>query len=172
MTSGAAALALMLVLLAPAAVAAQAREPLRVWGVLAVGGGGTTVEGTQGSMAASVQLAAQRGPHQVTLRALGLAELFGSVGTMSEFGLLYGRAASAGIAHLSASAGVGIVSHSPCSSDDPACSSETGVGLPLAAEVAIRPLPFLGLGLQLVGDVSTEGSMGGLLAMAQIGWMP
>ncbi len=164
--------AITLLLAWPATVAAQEREPLHVWGTLGVGGGGTTVESVEGSMGLSVQLAAQRGPHQFTLRLLGLAELFGSTGTMSDVGLLYGRAASAGIAHLSASAGVSVVSHSPCDSDDPDCSSETGIGLPLAVEAAIRPLPVLGLGLQLFGDISTVGSMGGVFVMAQLGWMP
>lgn len=167
------ALAFGLLFAGPVGAAAQEAEPTRVWA--AVGFGGGSVFGgddDDGGLAASIQIAAQRGPHQLTLRLAGVTDIYYADDSFADVGLLYGRAASSGFAHASASAGIALASGPGCSGTAPECSTEHGIGIPFAAEVAIRPLSVLGIGLQLFGDVSTVGSMLGVLGMVQLGWMP
>ena len=156
--------------LLPSAVAAQG--PMRVW----VGGGlgaagplsSDTSRGSEGLGVGVGQLVFQRGAHYVAVRALGAVDLlYGSGDSYGELDALYGRAYAARYVHLALATGVAYTSV-PCGG----VRNCDALGLPVLAELAVRPLPILGIGVQGFLNVNQHRSYGGLVGMAQLGWMP
>ena len=88
---------------------------------------------------------------------------------VGDLGVLYGRTASArGIGHLAAAAGVAYTLVEGCGDPD-GCVT---FGVPVAVELALTPLEFIGVGAQLFGNVNRESLFGGAAIFLQLGWMP
>ena len=144
------------------AVAQELDDPWRLWG--AVGGGLSS-----DAVNAMGELVFQKGPHQITARAVAMGDPYGAEGGMNskgEFGLLYGRTAMSRHGHLSFSAGLAVT--------DTDMDSEQGMtlGVPLVAEGAFRIVSFLGIGAQVFGNLNANESYSGFTLFLQFGYMP
>jgi hypothetical protein len=113
------------------------------------------------------ELVFQRGPHQLSARAVTLMDPLGeSSNPIGEIGLLYGRTAMSRQGHVSISAGLAVT--------DTDMDSEEGmtVGVPLVSEAALRIFPFLGVGAQIFANLNSNESYGGLAFFLQLGYLP
>ena len=146
----------------PAAVGAQADTPETPWRLWGGVGGGLASKGAGGMG----ELVFQKGPHQITARALVQVDPLAEAGQpVGEIGLLYGRTAMSRQGHVSISAGLAVT--------DTDMDSEEGMtlGVPIVGEAALRLLPFLGLGAQLYTNLNpNESYLGGALFM-QLGYV-
>jgi hypothetical protein len=107
-------------------------------------------------------------PQQFAVRGMLAADLFGSSG--SEFGeldLLYGRAVVGAFGHASLSTGLSATKPPGCPSG---CSWI--VGVPIVAEIAVRPAAVLGFGLQGFVNLNRHAAFGGIALLVQLGWLP
>ena len=137
----------------PAAVAAQA-APQSSSGWLALGIGGGAFADSDAAYSAVVELAYQRGPHLLALRASGVGEIDGS--DVVDLGLLYGRATTGrGIGHASIAIGLAYV-------------GADGFGVPLAADASIRT-SVIGVGLKAFANLNNQRSFIGLALVVQLG---
>ena len=159
--------AISLILLATTAGAAQAQggRPLGVW---ILGGAGLMGTNASDGFGLTIQLAARRAPHQVTLRASAGGAVGGSSETFGDAGLLYGRTLVGVVGHLSASGGAGVAQSADCDG----CDSELSPALLAGVEASLRVMPTIGIGMQLLGNVTGSGAMIGLMATLQFGWLP
>jgi|GEM_PF-3139112 len=140
--------------------AAELDQPWRLWA--AVGGG----EASHGA-AVMGELVFQKGPHQISARAMGQDDPYDSSGhPTGEIGLLYGRGIMGRHGHASLSAGLAVT--------DTDMDSEEGMtlGVPLVAEVGVRIASFLGMGGQLFANLNPNDSYSGLTLFLQFGYMP
>ena len=141
---------------------AKHETPWRLWG--GVGGGLS-----RDRVMAMGELVFQKGPHQISARALVGGDPYGAEGGVKptgEIGLLYGRTAMSRIGHVSISSGLAIT--------DTDMDSEQGMtlGVPIVGEAALRVVPFMGLGAQFFGNLNSEESYMGLALFMQFGYMP
>lgn len=161
---------MLLAMSVPSSTAAlQRQQPLRVWGMVGAGAGGST----QGDgFVATVQVTAQRAPHQVTTRIVLVTTAY-NVSTTGEVGALYGRTLVGDRGHVAASVGLGIaVGDPPCSDGSTACSTQRRIALPVAAEASLRLFSIAGIGAQVLGNVSGLGFTAGAVVFVQVGWLP
>ena len=156
-------------LFTPARAAAQAAgQPHRVWLGAGAAGGGSTHDAIDGGVGALAQLVYQGRGHHAALRGLAIGDVFGtSANGLGEVGLLYGRAISTGSGHAALAAGLAGVGFETCPDDDDSCFT---LGVPLVAEVALG-LEFIGVGLQLFGNLNSKAPYGGVALFAQLGWL-
>lgn len=145
----------------PWAGAAQERaDPARVW--VGLGLGTELHDGASENFAVLAQAVYQQRAHHIALRALGAADPFGSSGnSVIDLGLLYGRVLSPeGFGHAVIAAGVGVVGINDCSllQDAEGCGDQT-VGVPITAELALTPLPVLGVGVQGYANLNPHGGV-------------
>lgn len=162
------ALILVLLFLPPAPLAARWQdEPSRIWLGFGLGSGGSA-DGE--GIALLGEFAWHRQPHAVTLRALAIGDVrSGSQGEFVDLGLLYGRTRTGQFGHVGLSAGLALTSVGP------RCAGLTDcfvIGVPVAAEVALRLAPILGLGAQGFANINGETVYGGLVLFMQFGWLP
>ena len=125
-----------------------------------------------GGMAGTVQASALSAPHQLTLRLAGATPIFYAGASADEISVIYSRAVQGRWGHLSVGSGLGLTARDPCSGAGPECNAERRVAIPLAAEAMLRVLPVFGLGVHAFANLSDFGYMGGLVLVAQIGWLP
>ncbi len=157
--------------------AQEAHRPPRVW--LAAGPAGGGAQDLETDIGLSLQLTAQRGPHQLALRTtfLGDYESSGSNDEVSEFGLTYGRAVVTWFGYASASTGFSLVSVRGLPDDGGGGGSiyddpyRRTVGVPFVAEAGLQST-FIGVGLQLFANLNTLASYAGLGVSLHLGWMP
>ena len=159
--------------LLPSAVAAQRpSNPVRVWAGLGLGPANPfssdPSRGSEGLGVVVGQLVFQQGAHYAAVRAVGaLAAMDESGDTYGEADVLYGRAFAERYVHLAIATGVAYTSVA-CG----AVRNCDAIGLPVLAELAFRPIPILGMGVQGFVNLNQHRSYGGLVAIAQLGWMP
>ncbi len=164
----------MLILLAvlPAQVHSQERpQRARVWAAGGMGGGGSSNAGGLGFMG---ELVFQKQPHHIALRAVGMVDIYDAGSrSIAEVSLLYGRAVTGRVGHAVIASGVALAGGDLCSSPSEAfCKEETTLGIPVVAEVALRPLPIAGLGLQAFININPKALFGGVIVFVQLGWLP
>jgi hypothetical protein len=156
-------------LTSPTALAGQSAKPgWRLWAAGGLGFGGGDADG---GIAALSELVFQRAPHQVSVRAVAIADLFneGCTSGLGEVGLLYGRTATGPLGHASISAGLAVTMPSHCGLAGP---RPTVLGVPLSLEAALRLAPVVGIGAQAFANLNGKGSFGGLVVFVQLGWLP
>ena len=153
----------------PGRAAAQApAQPQRAWLGAGLAGAGTTSQDVEGHGGLMVQLVYQGRGHHVALRGLALGDVFGSsVSGLGELGLLYGRTIGTRAGHAAVAAGLAAVGFETCPDDDDSCFV---IGVPVVAELAVS-LEFVGLGLQLFGNLNPKAPYGGAALFAQLGWL-
>jgi len=120
--------------------------------------------GSEGAAAAvSANIAWEE--HVLSARGSATALLFDD--GFGDFGLLYGRTAVSENAMLGASAGLGVVdgAHSGSYAAGPT------VGIPVSARAAWHPLPVIGLGTYLFGNLNLEQPFAGLVLTVNLGWL-
>jgi hypothetical protein len=149
-----------------------ARSPEhRFWGA---GGAGVGVlpgadryDATEG-LAGSLNAAYQFNRHLFSVRATNVGELFGD--NFSDYGLLYGRVLAQTPLFVSVGTGLAYVDgrRSEGLFSDPEPVDAT-VGVPLEAQVSLRPLRFVGIGLYTFANVNGEESFFGATVSIQIG---
>lgn len=155
-------------LLLPVSLTAQPEsERSRIWLGIGLGSGASSRDG---GMAFVGQLAWHRRPHAITLRTVGVFDFFDAdSGPFGDFGLLYGRTSTGPFGHVSLSAGVAATGFESGCERPGGC---TVIGVPIAAEAALRILPIFGLGAELFANLNTEAVFGGLAVFVQLGWLP
>lgn len=160
-----AAVCMVLAGVATAAAAQDAPQPSRVW--LAAGLGFGHDHNVDANGAALLEIAYQKGSHQLTLRAAGIADPFGAHGELAgDVGFLYGWSRAGPRGHVSVSAGLSGVGFDSCESSQDACFT---VGVPVVAEVARRVSPVLGIGAQAFTNLNGESTYGGVAIFVQLG---
>ena len=153
---------------APALTAQEAPAGWRLWSALGFGGGGSA-DGD--GLALVGQLVFQRSPHHLALRATGIGEPYDPASCpMGDVGLLYGRTATGPVGHATIASGFALTDADGC--DATAGGQPLTLGVPIVAEVALRLLPFMGVGLQAFANLNSRGSFGGVVAFLQLGWLP
>jgi hypothetical protein len=158
---------LLIPIASPASAQSGAPSP-RLWLALGLGFGGDSNVSSQGAGLAEV--AYQRGPHQLTLRAAGIVDPFGSHANIAgDVGLLYGVSRAGSFGHASLSAGLSVVGFDRCESSQDGCVT---AGLPLDGELALRLAPVLGLGLQAFTNINSESMYWGAVVFVQMGSLP
>jgi len=120
------------------------------------------------SLAGSLNASYQFRRHLISARAASAGELFGD--NFYDYGLLYGRAVSHETLYVSLATGIAYVDgqRSEGLFDDPEDVDAT-VGLPLEAQVYVRPLRFVGIGLYGFANLNQEESFVGATLSVQIG---
>jgi hypothetical protein len=150
-------------------LAAQGRgAPWRLWGAAGLGSAGG---GNEEGVAAVGQVVFQKAPHHVAIRAVGILDPFdpGTCG-MGDIGVLYGRMTTGRVGHAAVAAGV-------AATDAPGCdvgpgTSQWTVGVPIIAELALRPMRLVGFGLQGFANANSRAHFGGVAIFVQLGWLP
>lgn len=143
------------------------------WGIHgSVGLGAGGVDGDEG-MALAGRLAWARGHHHLLLRASGVVDLASeSADPAGDLGILYGRAVAGRWGHLLAAAGVARTSGVRCRPPAGDCRDGPVVGFPVLGEVSFAPVGFVGLGLQVFGNLNGHASFGGLVLALRLGVVP
>ena len=120
------------------------------------------------SRAGSLYASFQRGPHLVSARAATAGELFGD--SFYDYGLLYGRVVAQSPLFVSLGAGLGYVdgTRSEGLFDDPE-EVEATVGIPVEAQLYLRPFRFVGVGLYGFANFNQEEIFFGLTVSLQVG---
>jgi len=160
-------------LTAAGGAAQQAAPPARTWWVSLGAGYGQLDESADAG--GHVALSFQSGARVLSIRVAAVASLlenlFGPSGTpdaVTDVAVLYGRGTSRGTVRGSAGIGLGAAQVSVLSSG----SIRQGtwyLTLPLEAQLAWRPLRFLGVGLYAFASFNSGQSFGGLSVMLQGG---
>jgi hypothetical protein len=86
---------------------------------------------------------------------------------INEFSGMYGFNYHASFLFISVSSGIGIVWFKK--GITPSEVTTSTLGLPLDAEIFISPLPVLGIGLKLLGNINSKSSYSGFLICLQLG---
>jgi hypothetical protein len=153
-------------------LAAQRRSAYWV----ALGAGRGSISGG-GSVALYASYNYQRGANLFTVRGTGVVDVLGALfngftgkganTAASEIGLLYGRALRPGRAFVAVSAGIGLAQ---VTRDSAGTSHRTyRPSLPLEAQLALRPAPFLGLMVLGFANLNKRQSFSGITAGVQLG---
>lgn len=143
---------------------------------IGLGLGGGYVGGTV-SLAQHSSYNYQRGANLFTVRATGVVDVLGSLfngftgkgenAAASDIALLYGRARRPGHAFVALSAGIGVAQ---VTRDSGGTSHRTyRPTLPLEAQIAWRPAPFLGLMALAFASLNKRQSFTGIIAGVQLG---
>lgn len=127
------------------------------------GGVGGSSEGVGGLLEAAAQI----GPHQISLRAIGMTDLYDDA--VWDLGVLYSRSRWTRRGHLSAGVGLAEVGLDPCGEIGGCTGVVTGVGIPVMVRAMWRPVQGLGLGGYGFGNVNTVRSFAGLALMLTFG---
>ncbi|MEM1043245.1 MAG: hypothetical protein AAGI91_11520 [Bacteroidota bacterium] len=99
--------------------------------------------------------------HLVTARAFGVADFsVFSIGSVGDYGLLYGRYLASGDLFLSASAGLALVE---------ASQQRLALGLPLQAQATWRPTDLIGFSVLAFGNANPSYPFGGVTVGLQVG---
>lgn len=138
---------------------ADALAEERLWATVGVGRGTVALAGFGALTFASL-------PHLLSARVSQDAGIT-TGGSRTDVGVLYGRMVRWSGFYLRGSAGLAYVRHDP--SNDRATD---GLGVPLSAAVGWTPLPVLGLGVHLVGNVNSTEFFGGVTLSVDLGWVP
>jgi hypothetical protein len=168
-------LAAFFAILAPTARASAQdyQNPLRVWGAFGLGGVSAPVTDGMGVMG---EIAVQKYPHHAAFRVLAIADAVNtSAGPkIGEFAALYGRTAIAPAGHAAIASGLALTGGDLCkvASTDAQCQDSWTVGIPIVAELALQPLPVVGVGVQAFANLNTKASFFGGIVFLQLGWMP
>ena len=156
----------------PAHAVAQARDQTRVWA--AVGLGGAASSKADGASAVLGQIVYQKQPHHAAVRIVSIFDLFGEgAPAFGSIDLLYGRTITGRVGHASLATGLAYLAGDVCGVVTTSeCEGRRNIGIPIVGEVALRPLPVLGLGVQAFGNFNRKASFGGVVAFLQLGWLP
>jgi hypothetical protein len=142
----------------------------RGWLTLALGVAGNHDVGVLGG---SIGASLQTGPHLFTLRYLGGASLnvypacfspTERLKDLNEFSGLYGYPVQFSVFRGSLSGGLGVVA---LTLEDGSVSRV--IGMPVDLQISVVPLPVLGLGVQITGNLNSTASFWAVFACAQIG---
>jgi hypothetical protein len=109
------------------------------------------------------ELVFQKSPDQVTARAIAMIDPYGYQ-PVGEIGLLYGRTAMGRWGHAAISAGLAVT-------DTDLDTQGLTMGVPVVAEVALRLVPFTGVGAQVFANFNALESYGGVALFIQLGWL-
>jgi hypothetical protein len=159
-------LILLLLGLSPSWAVAQDRS--RIWLGVGLGGAATTSEAS--GMALMGEVVYQTGPHHFAIRAMGAADPFGEdADEFGEIGVLYGRGAKRDWGHATIAAGLALTGFGSCSGTGRGCHT---IGVPVAAEAALRFAYVIGVGAQGFANLNSKSIYGGLVFFLQLGFMP
>lgn len=150
------------------------RRPSAYWIALAAGPGDLS---GAGSMALYASYNYQRGGNLFTVRGAAVVDVVGALITgitgnpqntgASEVGLLYGRARRPGHAFVALSAGIGLAE---VTRDSAGLTHHTyRPSLPLEAQLAWRPAPFLGITVLGFASLNKRQTFTGITAGVQLG---
>jgi hypothetical protein len=148
---------------ASAALAQDGSNQTRVWGALGIGAGVPTSGGD--GIANMAELVIQKRPHHFAIRGLVLHDLARATETIGEVSAVYGRTNLLPSTNVALAIGVSGVAFDTCPDDDDSCFT---VGLPIVAEFS-RSRQFIGLGIQLFGNLNAKASYAGAVVFLQLG---
>jgi hypothetical protein len=122
-------------------------------------------------IALSLNLSHRRGAHVFSLRGVVAFEFLGD--DVSDVGLLYGRSLTSGAVFATAGGGLGVVSGTRRSGGlfGGGYSESFGptIGIPLEAQLFVRVLSFLGVGVYGFANTNVEKSLLGATVAVQLG---
>jgi hypothetical protein len=120
------------------------------------------------------QIVFQKQPHHAAIRIVSMFDLFGEgEPAFGSIDLLYGRTVTGRVGHASLATGLAYLAGDVCGAVTTAeCEDRRNIGIPLVGELAMRPVPVLGLGVQAFGNLNRKASFGGVVVFLQLGWLP
>ena len=156
---------LVLLLTILGATPGRGQDRSRIWLGLGIGGAASTSESE--GMALLGEVVYQSGPHHFAIRGLGVIDPLGEdADEFGELGVLYGRAAKRTWGHAAIAAGLALTGFGACPGTGGGCHT---IGVPVAAEAALRFAPVVGLGAQVFANVNSKSVYGGLAFFLQLG---
>ena len=158
-----AAVAALLAFPCPPSVMAQNTSRAKVWGAVGVGAAAPSSGGE--GIANMAELVFQKKSHHAAIRAVIVHDIERPTNEIGELNALYGRTSALRSFPLVIATGLSGVGFFDCPDDDDSCFT---FGIPLVTEIS-RNTRFIGIGLQVFGNVNPKASYAGGMLFLKLG---